>query len=65
LINAIKAEVASRLVAAEQLPRVLTAACLVGTERATELFESAYDEHARRVTKLHETIGQPNEAPPR
>ncbi len=64
LINAIKAEVASRLVAAEQPLRVLTAACVVGTERATELFESAYDEHARRVSKLHQTIGQTGEAPP-
>lgn len=62
LINAIKAEVASRLVAAEQPPRVLSAACVVGTERATELFESAYDEHARRVAKLHETIGQTSQA---
>ena len=49
LINAIKAEVASRLVAAEQPPRVLTAACIAGAEQATALFESAYDEHARRV----------------
>ncbi|HJN09006.1 MAG TPA: SIS domain-containing protein [Pirellulaceae bacterium] len=60
LINAIKAEVASRLVAAEQPPRVLTAACVIGTDRATELFESAYDEHARRVARLYEKIGQAN-----
>ena len=25
--------------------------------RATELFESAYDEHARRLAKLYERIG--------
>jgi uncharacterized phosphosugar-binding protein len=62
LINAIKAEVASRLLAAEQPPRVLTASCLVGSERATELFENAYDEHARRVARLHATIGQTSAA---
>lgn len=62
LINAIKAEVAARLVAAGQPPRVLTAGCVVGTERATELFESAYDEHARRLAKLYEKLGQIDEA---
>jgi len=58
LINAIKAEVAARLVAADQPPRVLTAGCVVGTERATELFESAYDEHARRLARLYQVIGK-------
>lgn len=62
LINAIKAEVAARLVAGDQPPRVLTAACVVGADRATELFESAYDEHARRIAKLYENLGQTHEA---
>ena len=57
LVNAIKAEVAARLTAAGQPPRVLTAAAVCGAERATELFESAYDEHARRLAKLYERIG--------
>jgi uncharacterized phosphosugar-binding protein len=57
LVNAIKAEVAARLSAAGQPPKVLTAAALVGAERATELFESAYDEHARRLAKLYENLG--------
>ena len=57
LVNSIKAEVAARLTAAGQPPRVLTAGALVGPERATELFESAYDEHARRLAKLYEKIG--------
>lgn len=52
LANAIKAEVAARLTRAGQPPQVLTAGCLVGRERAAELFEAAYDEHARRVAKL-------------
>ena len=57
LVNAIKAEVAARLTAAGQPPRVLTAAALCGAERATELFEAAYDEHARRLAKLYERLG--------
>ncbi len=57
LVNAIKAEVAARLVAAGQPPRVLTAGALIGAERATALFESAYDEHARRLAKLYERLG--------
>ncbi len=61
LVNAIKAEVAARLVAAGHPPRVLTAACVVGAERASELFEGAYDEHARRIAKLYEKLGAPAE----
>lgn len=57
LINAIKAEVAQRLTAAGQPPKVLTAACNVGAEEATRLFESAYDEHGRRLAKLYESLG--------
>lgn len=54
VVNALKAEIAARLVAAGQPPRVLTAPCLVGPERSSELFESAYDEHARRLARLME-----------
>lgn len=57
LVNSIKAEVAARLTAAGQPPKVLTAGALVGSERATELFESAYDEHGRRLAKLYEKLG--------
>lgn len=59
LINGIKAEVAARLTAAGQPPKVLTAGALVGAARATELFESAYDEHARRLAGLYQGIGLP------
>jgi uncharacterized phosphosugar-binding protein len=52
VVNAIKAEVALRLTRAGQPPTVLTAGCLVGPARARQLFESAYDEHARRLAKL-------------
>jgi len=57
LVNAIKAEVAARLVAAGQPPKVLSAGVIVGPERATELFEAAYDEHAHRLAKLYANVG--------
>ncbi len=57
LINSLKAEVALRLTAAGHPPKVLTGAVVVGAERATELFESAYDEHAHRLAKLYATVG--------
>ncbi|MFN0069572.1 MAG: sugar isomerase domain-containing protein [Limisphaerales bacterium] len=57
LVNAIKAEVAARLTAAGQPPKVLTAGAIVGRARATELFEAAYDEHARRLARLYERLG--------
>ena len=58
VVNAIKAEVAARLTAAGQPPKVLSAGVVVGAERATALFEAAYDEHARRLAKLYEKIGK-------
>lgn len=57
LINSIKAEIAERLVKAGQSPKVLTAGALIGNAKATTLFEAAYDEHARRLAKLYETLG--------
>jgi uncharacterized phosphosugar-binding protein len=57
LVNAIKAEVAARLVAAGQSPKVLTASAVIGAERATALFESAYDEHAHRLARLYAAAG--------
>lgn len=58
LVNAIKAEVAARLTRAGQPPKVLSAGAVVGKERARELFEAAYDEHARRLAKLYAEIGR-------
>jgi len=64
LINAIKVEVAALLTEAGKPPTVLTAPALVGNEKASQLFESAYDEHARRLAKLYAHIGEaPSEAP--
>ena len=59
LINCIKAELAGLLTAAGQPPKVLSGAVVVGAERAVSLFESAYDEHAHRLAKLFENVGNP------
>ena len=57
LVNSVKAEVASRLTRAGEPPKGLSAGPVVGKERARELFEAAYDEHARRLAKLYAGIG--------
>lgn len=57
LINCLKAEVALRLTAAGQPPKVLSAAAVVGAEKAEALFEAAYDEHGRRLAKLYANLG--------
>jgi uncharacterized phosphosugar-binding protein len=57
LINTLKAEVAARLVAAGRTPKVLSAAAVVGSARAQEIFEAAYDEHAHRLARLYAEAG--------
>ena len=61
LVNSIKAEVALRLTRAGQPPKVLAAGAVVGARKAAELFEAAYDEHARRLAKLYASIGMREE----
>jgi uncharacterized phosphosugar-binding protein len=63
LVNAIKAEIAARLTRAGHPPKVLTAGVICGPSRATELFESAYDEHARRLARLYENLGKEDKGP--
>lgn len=58
LINCIKAEVARVLTEAGHPPKVLTAANVVGKDKAIQLFESAYDEHAHRLAKLYQHVGE-------
>jgi uncharacterized phosphosugar-binding protein len=58
LVNSLKAEVAQRLTAAGQPPKVLSSAAVVGGEEAVRLFEAAYDEHARRLAKLYADLGK-------
>jgi uncharacterized phosphosugar-binding protein len=57
LINSIKAEVAARLTQAGAPPKVLTASAIISAEKSEALFEAAYDEHARRLARLYETLG--------
>jgi len=61
LVNSIKAEVAARLTRAGKPPRVLAAGALVGAEKSAAIFESAYDEHARRLAKLYAELGTSDE----
>jgi len=58
LINMLKAEIADRLIKAGQPPKVLTGSVVIGRSRAVALFESAYDEHARRLAKLYAHLGE-------
>jgi len=58
IINSIKAEVAKLLTEAGQPPKVLTAASIVGDEKAKKLFESAYDEHSQRMSTLYNNVGK-------
>jgi uncharacterized phosphosugar-binding protein len=53
IINLIKAEVARLLTGAGSPPKVLTAACHLGAERARQLFEETYDDYRRRVGVLY------------
>ena len=58
IVNSIKAVVAEKLTQAGQPPKVLSSGAVVGAERAVELFESAYDEHAHRLAGLYEQVGK-------
>jgi uncharacterized phosphosugar-binding protein len=53
MVNLVKAEVARRLTLLGQPPLALTAACHLGPERATALFEETYDDYRRRVGVLY------------
>ena len=60
LVNCMKAELAKLLTASGHPPKVLTAAAIVGSEKATALFEAAYDEHAHRMANLYAKVGYPS-----
>jgi len=57
IVNSIKAEVARLLTAAGQPPKVLTASSVIDPEKAKNIFEAAYDEHARRLSELYRNAG--------
>ncbi len=63
LVNTIKAEVAARLTAAGHPPKVLCGAAIVGAERASRIFEAAYDEHAHRIARLYAEVGEAGPEP--
>ncbi|MFK7788177.1 MAG: sugar isomerase domain-containing protein [Phycisphaeraceae bacterium] len=58
VVNCIKAEVARRLIDAGEPPKALAASAILGSERATQVFEAAYDEHAHRLAKLFANVGK-------
>jgi uncharacterized phosphosugar-binding protein len=58
IINCIKAELARILTEAGQPPKVLTAAAIAGADKAKQLFESAYDEHAHRMAEVYRNAGK-------
>ncbi len=58
LINTLKAEIADILHDSGHSPKVLSSGKIIGEERAAKLFESAYDEHAHRMSKLYANVGQ-------
>jgi len=58
LVNSIKASVAERLTLAGKPPKVLTAGCIAGADKAKTLFEAAYDEHAHRIAGLYQNAGK-------
>jgi uncharacterized phosphosugar-binding protein len=58
IVNSIKAELAKILTAAGKPPLVLTATALVGEQKAKDLFEAAYDEHAHRMAEVYRNTGK-------
>jgi len=60
IVNSIKAEVARLLTEAGQPPKVLTAPSIMNAAKSQELFEAAYDEHARRLAELYKNVGNPD-----
>lgn len=52
IVNELKVRIARRLVKRGQMPPVITSAAVAGTERSRELFDAAYDEHARRASRV-------------
>ena len=59
IVNEIKVQTAALLLAQGALPPVITAAALVGEDRANSLFERAYEEHSRRLGRLFTGLETP------
>jgi uncharacterized phosphosugar-binding protein len=52
IVNSIKVRVAELLVERGVMPPVITRSSVVGEERSRELFDQAYEEHARRIASV-------------
>jgi uncharacterized phosphosugar-binding protein len=52
LVNAVKVRTAELLAERGSLPPVITSPAVVGADESRRLFDSAYEEHARRVTRV-------------
>jgi uncharacterized phosphosugar-binding protein len=52
VVNEIKVRTAALLVARGKMPPILAGASVVGYARSKELFTAAYDEHARRASRI-------------
>ncbi len=52
LVNAVKVRTAELLAERGALPPVITSPAVVGTDESRRLFDAAYEEHARRVTRI-------------
>jgi uncharacterized phosphosugar-binding protein len=52
IANEIKSQTATLLAERGALPAVLTSSALVGPDRSGQLFDAAYEEHARRVARV-------------
>ena len=57
LVNEIKARTAALLVERGAMPPVITSGAVTGEERSRELFDGAYAEHARRLSRVLRTGG--------
>lgn len=62
MINSLKAEIAKILHENGKSPKVLSSGKIVGEQRAKDLFESAYDEHAHLMAKLYANVGPKSES---
>ena len=61
IVNSLKAEIAKLLTEAGKPPKVLTSGAIIGDKKATDLFESAYDEHAHLMGDLYSNLGVNNQ----
>lgn len=58
IVNTLKAEIANILQQNGKTPKVLSSGKIIGAQRANDLFEAAYDEHARNMAKLYQGLGK-------